>query len=67
MASMTDPTFLTNQDIVELVDWRRKLHTMPELSGEEAFTAREVSAFIAPTKPDQIITGLGGHGVAASC
>ena len=62
---MTNPTFLTNQDIVELVDWRRKLHTMPELSGEEERTAREVCAFLAPTQPDQIITGLGGHGVAA--
>ena len=64
---MTDTrsTFLTNEDFVELVDWRRKLHAMPELSGEEEQTAREVCAFIAPTTPDQMITGLGGHGVAA--
>jgi amidohydrolase len=57
--------FLTNKDMVELAEWRRKLHRMPELSGEEKETAREVRAFLASTGPDQIITGLGGHGVAA--
>ena len=62
---MNISSFLTNQDLVELVDWRRKLHVMPELSGEEEQTAREVCAFIAPTGPDQVLTGLGGHGVAA--
>lgn len=61
---MAEP-LLTNQDIVDLVAWRRKLHTMPELSGEEAETAREVVASLAPLKPDRVLTGLGGHGVAA--
>jgi amidohydrolase len=56
---------LTNQDMVELVAFRRKLHRMPELSREEAQTAREVQAFLKSTGPDRIITGLGGHGVAA--
>ncbi len=56
---------LTNQDMVELVAFRRKLHRMPELSREEAETAREVRSFLAATDPDRIITGLGGHGVAA--
>ncbi|MDP8917839.1 MAG: amidohydrolase [Pseudomonadota bacterium] len=56
---------LTNQDMVELVAFRRKLHSMPELSREEAQTAREVQAFLKSTGPDRIITGLGGHGVAA--
>lgn len=44
---------------------RHKLHAMPELSGEEAGTAREVVAFLTPTGPDRVLTGLGGHGVAA--
>ncbi len=57
--------FLTNQDMVELVEFRRRLHRMPELSGEEEQTAREVRAFLAATGPDRIVTGLGGHGVAA--
>jgi amidohydrolase len=56
---------LTNSDIVELTDFRRMLHRMPELPGEEAETAKAVTAFIAPTAPDRVITGLGGHGVAA--
>jgi len=56
---------LTNQDMVDLVAFRRSLHRIPELSREEAATAREVQAFLAPTQPDWIVTGLGGHGVAA--
>ena len=57
--------FLTNQDMVELVDWRRKLHRFPELSREEVQTARMVQAFLASSGADRIITDLGGHGVAA--
>lgn len=56
---------LTNEDMVELAAWRRKLHRMPELSGEERETAREVHAALSPTRPDRVLTGLGGHGVAA--
>ncbi len=55
---------LTNQDLIELVAWRRALHRQPELSNEEKATAREVVAFLADTKPDAVLTGLGGHGVA---
>ncbi len=63
---MTNPsTFLTESDRADLVAWRRKLHRMPELSGEEEETAREVCAFLETAKPDRIISGLGGHGVAA--
>jgi len=57
--------FLTNQDVVELTEWRRRLHGMPELSGEERETAHEVAAFLAATGADRIVTGIGGHGVAA--
>jgi len=56
---------LTNQDLIELVAWRRRLHRQPEISNEEEATAREVVAFLAGTKPDAVLTGLGGHGVAA--
>lgn len=55
---------LTNSDIAELTAWRRKLHEQPEISGEEEETAREVVSFLTPTEPDEILTGLGGHGVA---
>jgi amidohydrolase len=57
--------FLTDDDRIELTQWRRKLHRMPELSGEEAETAREVGAFLSRANPDRIIAGLGGHGIAA--
>ncbi|MEO5759596.1 MAG: amidohydrolase [Mesorhizobium sp.] len=56
---------LTNRDIIELTAWRRKLHQHPEISNEEEKTAREVVDFLADTGPDKVLTGLGGHGVAA--
>lgn len=56
--------FLTNQDMVELTEWRRNLHRHPEVSGEEAETARRVQALLASAGADRIVTGLGGHGVA---
>ncbi|MHB2267609.1 amidohydrolase [Aliihoeflea sp. PC F10.4] len=56
---------LTNSDIAELTEWRRKLHRQPEISNEEEKTALEIVSFLTPTEPDEILTGLGGHGVAA--
>jgi amidohydrolase len=48
---------------MDFVAFRRALHAAPELSGEEAATAaRIVEALPAP---DALLTGLGGHGVAA--
>ena len=55
---------LTNQDIADLVAFRRQLHQKPEISNEEYETAKAVEAFLAPTGPDEIITGLGGPGLA---
>jgi metal-dependent amidase/aminoacylase/carboxypeptidase family protein len=54
--------FLTDQDVVELTAWRRKLHRMPEVSREEAGTARAVVAFVSSADADRIITDLGGNG-----
>ncbi len=56
---------LTNSDLNELVAFRRELHRAPELSGEEVETARRVAAALTPLAPTRILTGLGGHGVAA--
>ena len=58
-------TRLTNSDIAELTEWRRDLHRHPELSGHESRTAATVAAMLRDTGPDRIVTGLGGHGVAA--
>lgn len=49
----------------ELVALRRELHRFPEISGEEAQTALRVVRFVEELKPDKLVTGLGGHGVAA--
>lgn len=62
---MTHPTHLTNKETADLTAWRRMLHRAPELSGQEVETARKVVAFVEETKPTDILTGLGGHGVAA--
>ncbi len=56
--------FLTNQDVIELTEWRRGLHRHPEVSGEEFETARTVEALLVSAGADTIVTGIGGHGVA---
>lgn len=56
---------LTNADITELTDWRRALHRLPEVSGQEVQTAATVVQALRGLGPDRIVTGLGGHGVAA--
>jgi len=49
----------------ELLALRRRLHRDPEPSGREAGTARRVAEHLARLGPDALLTGLGGHGVAA--
>lgn len=56
---------LTNSDIQELTAFRRDLHRFPEVSREERETAARVVKALARLTPDQVVTGLGGHGVAA--
>lgn len=56
---------LTNLDLADLTAWRREMHRYPEVSRDEAETATGVVAALRPLGPDQILTGLGGHGVAA--
>jgi len=55
---------LTNQDIADLVAFRRELHRFPEISNEEEQTARRVVDFVQETGPSEVLAGLGGHGVA---
>ncbi len=56
---------LSNSDLAELIAFRRALHQRPEVSGEEIETARSIAAELLALKPSQILTSLGGHGVAA--
>jgi amidohydrolase len=55
---------LTNRDIEDLVAFRRELHRFPEISTEEEQTAKRVTTFLADTDADEVLTGIGGHGVA---
>ena len=57
--------FLTPEEEETLISFRHDLHRHPELSGEEEWTARQVAAFVGARSPDKMLTGLGGHGVAA--
>ncbi len=56
---------LSNSDLVDLIALRRDLHRRPELSGEEIETAKTIVRELALLSPTQMLTGLGGHGVAA--
>ncbi len=56
---------LTNADIAELTAFRRELHRFPEVSGQEVATAARIAMALGSLRPDQVLTGLGGHGVAA--
>lgn len=49
----------------ELESLRRRLHAAPELSGEEWETAATIVAELARARPDELHTGVGGHGVLA--
>ncbi|XHE15044.1 amidohydrolase [Agrobacterium deltaense] len=57
--------FLTNRDMLDLIELRHDLHRHPEISGEEKETARRIRDFLAKAKPDRILADLGGHGMAA--
>ncbi len=52
-------------NIGELTDLRKKLHKNPDLSGSEEKTAEIVLDYLIQYKPDDIITGIAGHGLAA--
>lgn len=56
---------LSDRDLAELTQWRHEMHRHPEVSRAEAATAARVAQALAPLTPDQILTGLGGHGLAA--
>jgi amidohydrolase len=49
----------------QLIGYRRELHQHPEVSGEEQLTGTRIKNWLETSKPDQIITELGGYGLAA--
>ena len=63
---MPDHTALPDGvDLDALTRLRRLLHREPELSGDEETTRDRIGAFLQGTSPDGLVTGIGGHGVAA--
>ena len=46
------------------VNLRREIHRNPERSGCETGTAQRLLRFFEPLRPDQVIEGLGGAGIA---
>lgn len=44
---------------------RRRLHSLAELSGKEEETAAFIIGDLGEHRPDHLLTGIGGHGVAA--
>ncbi len=65
MTQMSAEMTLTNSDIVDLIAVRRGLHRRPEVSGDEVETARTIAGALTAWSPTTVLTGLGGHGVAA--
>lgn len=56
---------LTYQDAADLITLRHALHRAPDLSGDEGPTAARIVQALTDLSPNEVITGLGGHGVAA--
>ena len=56
---------LTNSDLMALTQLRRALHRRPDISGHEGETAKRIARELTALSPDKLLTGLGGHGVAA--
>ena len=48
----------------QLVALRHAIHRRPDLSGQEAATAKRLFDFLAPFEPDRVVEGLGGCGLA---
>lgn len=51
--------------IRELIELRRELHAHPEPSSLEESTAATVRAYLERYQPDELISGIGGHGLMA--
>ncbi|MBY6055212.1 amidohydrolase [Leisingera daeponensis] len=56
---------MTPERLAQLTRLRHALHQIPEVSGAEEKTAAMVADRLRQHQPDQLLTGLGGHGVAA--
>lgn len=53
-----------NPIIKKISTLRKQLHQAPEISGKEKLTSRKIKSYFETLSPDEIIEGLGGHGLA---
>lgn len=53
-----------NPIIKEISTFRKQLHQAPEISGEEKYTSRKIKSYFETLSPDEIVEGLGKHGLA---
>lgn len=63
------PMNLVSQDatlINRMAQMRKELHQVPEYSHKEEKTAGIVTDYLKNTNPDELYSGLGGHGVLAA-
>ncbi|MCK5823760.1 MAG: amidohydrolase [Bacteroidales bacterium] len=51
-------------DTQKLISFRKHLHSIPELSGNELNTSKEIVKLISKFSPNEIITNIGGYGLA---
>ncbi|MEC8017171.1 MAG: amidohydrolase [Pseudomonadota bacterium] len=56
---------MTPDRLAQLTGLRHALHQIPEVSGAEEKTAAYITTYLSAYAPDRLLTGLGGHGVAA--
>ncbi|WP_170358216.1 amidohydrolase [Ruegeria arenilitoris] len=55
---------MTPDTRAQLTRLRHELHQSPELSGQEELTAARIADELRARGADQVLTGIGGHGVA---
>lgn len=53
------------RDIKEIIDIRQRLHSHPDISGQEAYAHNLIVDFLSRLHPDAIHTEVGGYGVVA--
>lgn len=57
---------LSKSDLLKLIELRKELHSVPELSGKEYLTSQAIEKFLKQQNPDSLQTGTGGYGIIAT-
>jgi amidohydrolase len=56
---------MSDGTLQQLIKFRHELHRHPEVSGKEKETAKRIIQWLKSFNPDEIISDLGGYGLAA--